>query len=527
MARAIPTSHADLGSFQASTEVWQDWRDARNIVSVPVLRDKSPYFKLFCARPTVRILFYTDSASVAFNPAADFGVDRLRDLIRSHNTFYVNFEIDLLNRHAGGHAANKLTPALLAGYQQVWFFGVGQCNLPGEPENELTNAEVAALTNWMSTSGGDGGVLITGDHANGKPPGADAALDPLLNLGRAIGHRVPRAGRLRKWEGPPSAGSDNHNTQEPDGVNNLNNLTLQDDAFPQRLILTRYPLGWWFPRWVRRYRPHPLFCGRNGPIDVFPDHMHEGQLLIPSAYPAAEWPSGASGQPVPEVIARGTDKRNGAVYGIATAYDGGPAGVGRVVADATWHHYFNVNLRGFTAGPVLDDIANFFVNLAVWLSPADKRRQMSCRVWWWVATHPAVLMVARSPIWVLGETAYNVLGKVASQCEILEFIDWPLYEIPRGIPLPWPPEELILGGIMERYHEALDAAAAGKELPDRRELVADGFRRAFAAHGQELSETLEGAESLAKQLDAMFTPTRAKGAGDKGVNGPRNKNKRR
>ena len=72
------------------------------------------------------------------------------------------------------------------------------------PENELTDPEVQALEVWMSGSS-QGGVLITGDHSNGRPLGADPGLNSLVNLGRALGHRVPRGGRLRVWEGLPSS----------------------------------------------------------------------------------------------------------------------------------------------------------------------------------------------------------------------------------------------------------------------------------------------------------------------------------
>ncbi|HXT88003.1 MAG TPA: hypothetical protein VN714_01985, partial [Trebonia sp.] len=70
--------------------------------------------------------------------------------------------------------------------------------------------------------------------------------------------------------------------------------------------------------------------------------MHEGALAFPSSYPTPEWPSGPFGQPTPEVVARGTDKRFAATYDLVSAYDGSMASVGRIVADSTWHHYFHV-----------------------------------------------------------------------------------------------------------------------------------------------------------------------------------------
>jgi hypothetical protein len=472
--------------------------DDPRIGEIPIPKEDHPLFRWFCPKPTVRILFYTDDFSVLLNNVSSFGVGILRDLIVNHNTFYANFDIHLLNRHDPSHAANKLTPALLSSYDQVWFFGVRQANLqaagglPAEPENELTGPEVTALQAWMGT----GGVLITGDHANPRPSRADPALDPLVNLGRALGYRVPRAGELRRWEGLPDASIlGSHNTQVPDGVSNLNDLTLQDDALPQALILKRYPL-WSFPPWLRRSRPHPLFCGRKRPITVFPDHMHEGELVIPTAFPAGTWPSGVWGQPLPEVIARGTDKRNGNVYGVSTAYEGSAAGVGRIVADSTWHHYFNINLQGFPPGPVLDDIADHYVNLAVWLSPPGKRWAMRCWTWWWLAHNPSVQMVFGHPLHILGFNAYNVLGQVASQCTITEFV-WPFpWFAPLHERYPWPPEEFVLGGILQQYHEAFELAEAGQEAPGQEELIVRGLRAATEAHMTELRATVEAAQNV-------------------------------
>jgi hypothetical protein len=467
---------------------------------------KHPWWPWFCPKPTVKILFYTDDPTVVANTTNTFGVGLLRDLMLTHNTFHTNFQIDVLDRHAGGHAAQKLTPVLLRTYDQLWFFGVRQCNVTNQPQNELTDPEVAALQAWMDEGGG---VLMTGDHANPRPAGADPGLDSLVNLGRALGHRVPRAGELRRWEGLPNAvpGSSSHNTQEPDGVNNLDNLTLQDDAIPQRLILTKYSVGWILPFWLRRYRPHPLFCGRKGPIEVFPDHMHEGQLEIPSAFPPANWPSGPGGQPLPEIIARGTDKRNGSVYGVTSAYDGAMAGVGRIVADATWHHYFNINLVGFPAGSTTrESIADFFVNLGIWLSPPAKRHQMRCWFWWYLAVHPTVRMVAGHPYSVLGATALDVLGRRASQCLITELVwPWPVFEVERE-KFPWPPEELVLGGVLAQYQEVFARAAEdpSPDLPGREEILRLGVRAGLEEHAKELRRAAEAAEELRGFAEEKF-----------------------
>jgi len=493
----------------------------------PILTHKDPLWPLFCPKPTVKILCYTDDTGVQMDRSTAFGLGILKDWLQSANPFYANFQLDLLNRHDGGHAHNKLTAALLGGYDQVWFFGVGQCNLSTEPQNELTAPEIAALQTWMDAGGG---VLITGDHANPKPFGADAGLDPLLNLGRAIGKGVPRAGQLRKWEGLPDASiTNNHNTMVPTAALpdvNVGGQPQQSDHVPQQLILTRHTVPTWHPYFIRKKRPHPLFCGRTGLIDIFPDHMHEGLPVLPTAY-GPEWPTGPGGiQPLPAIEAKGTDKRNGAIYPVSIAYDGDDGSVGRIVADATWHHYFNINLEGFTSGspaftadgsPEQKALANYYQNLAVWLSPKAKRQAMRCSIWWWLVTHPEIIEVARAPFWILGGAAYDVLGRWASQCTITEFIwiDFPKYLLyerdPKHPPLPWPPEEVILGGILLEYQEAIQHAAAGKPVPDRHALQASGFKRAAAYHAESLAAGLKGAQSAVEALEKVLHQGHGKG----------------
>jgi hypothetical protein len=493
----IPTPQPEPSEVE--TDRWTDPRRPWIEIKYPVPM-AIPIRDLICPRPTVRILFYTDDFSVEFDNASEFGVSRLRDLILAHNPFYATFQIDLLNRHAGGHAANKLTSALLGTYDQVWFFGIRQANTTSASQNELTTAEVGALNTWMTT----GGVLITGDHANPRPPGAATTLNSLVNLGRAIGHRVPRAGELRRWEGPPGADHvTNHNTQVPVGATFIESLVLQEDAVPQALILKRYALPTVFSPWLYRSQPHSLFCGRDREITVFPDHMHEGQIEIPLTFPTSRWPSSGGVQPLPEVVAWGTDKRDGNVYPVVAAYDGQLAGVGRIVSDSTWHHYFNVNLVGFGPGPIRDDIADYFVNLAVWLTPAPKREQMKCWLWWWVVLQPTVQMAKYQPLRLLGAAARDVLGRVATQCQITEFTDF--FDLDPKIlaKVPWPPEEFLLGGIVREYHDAIDFMEANPK--SRRQLDPQQLRRRGLVGGVEdsvadLEEGVAGLRQLAGEL---------------------------
>jgi hypothetical protein len=415
-----------------------------------------------------------------------------------------------VNRFGGAVPVNGITSAtatltaqFLAGYDQIWFFGVNQCNLGSQPDNELSDSEVAALDGWMRT----GGVLMTGDHANPNPNPANG-LGPLVNLGRALGHRVPRAGQLRKWEGLPSSDFSltapgdpmgpraNHNTQQPNPPMPIDSLGPQSDPNPQPLQLKKYPLWSFHPWWERRERPHPLFCGRSGPIEVFPDHMHEGMLTLPGAG-APDWPAGGVG---PEVIASGRDTRTGRVWPVVSAYDGIPGGVGRIVADSTWHHYFHINLVGFAPGsPARQKISEYYVNLAVWLSPPAKREAMRCSALWQLFRHAAVREITLQPPWVLGGQAFDVLDRVSGRCTLVDLIfPWDKYVIQEELPhWPWPPEEWLLGGILYEYQLA---ANAGERIESRQVLRQRGIERAVTEQRRAFEHGLKETSVLADRL---------------------------
>ena len=123
------------------------------------------------------------------------------------------------------------------------------------------------------------------------------------------------------------------------------------------------------------FYPHPLLCSTHGPIDVLPDHMHEGEVIEPwdlsaslafGAKSFVEYPTDVHGyQEKPQIVAWGkvielrpTRARrvpytgepdypaNARPFGVVGAYDGHRVGVGRVAVDSTWHHFFDINLIG-------------------------------------------------------------------------------------------------------------------------------------------------------------------------------------
>ena len=495
----------------------------------PIPQEGDPRLVWYCPKPTIRILFYVDDPAMNLSPwyerrdhrggrlsvtENEFGLYIMRDLLMNEGSELADFEISLLDRHQGGQAANRLVPDLLAGYDEVWFFGRRQMNTPTEPDNELTDPEIAALLEWMNS----GGMLMTGDHANPQPRVGgvyvDPTLDHLLGLGRAIGHRVPRAGALRRWEGSPAIDEQVfdgeqtyiYNTQVPVGTTDPKDLALQEDEWPQKLILTTYALpssGPLHSSQTLGRQVHRLFCGDAAPISVFPDHMHEGALVMPQTFPTEVWPSGPSGQPLPEVVARGTDV-NGEVRDLVMVYDGTPAGVGRIVADSTWHHYFNVNLIGFPAdGNVSSQLSQYYVNLAVWLAPLAKRQAMAWWQRWQLANNATVQMSYGNPIAVIGRTATGVLRRTLGPCIVGDLVDTMEFASMSAQDGLKPPPELLVGGVINAYLEAFEQARTDDRAQEEGidALTARGLRAAYDEFAVSLRNAAEGAERARELLE--------------------------
>jgi hypothetical protein len=251
-------------------------------------------------------------------------------------------------------------------------------------------------------------------------------------------------------------------------------------------------------------------------IHVFPDHGHEGAIIIPKGkLNRNEWPVAKDGagnvvQPQPNVIAYGFDRRRGQLVSLIAAYDGDRVNVGRVVADSTWHHYLNLNLTGFPhpapEGSDSDQIGQFYANLALWLSPITKRRQMGLAMCWRLATLTLLLEGTGDPLRI-GSFAFSALSQVASPCEIHEMLRAiapeqykPLYFPDGGSPFnPIPPKELLLGCVLRSYHkEMIKAESEEASLQPRAvgEVVEEGFKDAFKEFAERLSRMALDASNL-------------------------------
>lgn len=392
--------------------------------------------------PTLKIIVYTDCQSIFNeNPISPRGsLSDFKAFTRYKIEDLVDVKFCFVNRHSTNpqtgkeiHAGQKVTCDLLKDTDEFWVFGRRKINNDTQPENELDKPELDALDAWMTTK--KGGVFVTGDHSEPDetlhgPPSCKADHKTFLSLGRALGSRIPRAHQLRDWEGPPTncneAGiplpdRDNFNTQEGAEPDKLDDPLLESDKTPQNICLT-----------LKDSQPHRLFWyfdpdGTFRPIDKLPDHPHEGYTLAPDKLDG-EWPPKSL---PPEIVAHGRDKRfpnENRVGGLVTAFDGDSAGIGRIVVDSSFHHYLNYNLMGIPDRDVhsklplpkteLDQIAQFFGNLALWLAPKHIRDKIKIDLLLSLARDPSVLETRGHSVFTVGQVSRVVLKATIKEARL-------------------------------------------------------------------------------------------------------------
>ncbi len=338
-------------------------------------------------------------------------------------------------------------------YDQVWFFGARTNENDAE---RLDDDELEIISRWMDEE--QGGVFACGDHAD---------------FGASMCSRIPRVKSMRKWtpgQGVPQASGTNRHDTLMKGHDAFYTFNDESDDIPMKTRLRRYP-HWSFSPFSLRWSPHPVLCGRNGPIDVLPDHPHEGEVIEPTdptasfafnGYSNDEYPQVSGHRELPDIIAWArvqgdhtsvTDLNKGAAnakeFGAVGAYDGHRADIGRVVVDSTWHHWMDVNLIGRPDFPIdpIDPVAagdpkkegflhssagqaeyarikEYFLNVAKWLGAPAKQNCMFMRATWGIiCRYPlAEQLSPRLPIWQLGAFARDAIGRRASQCSMRQWL---------------------------------------------------------------------------------------------------------
>lgn len=412
----------------------------------------------------VRVLIVSDYFD-GFS-TGDFGLSELVNILSTPPGPYVTFQITKANRGADVTATTEnfdftntshFDPAK---FDQIWFFGVYGTG-SGFP---LSPTELKIVSQFMDSGKG---VFATGDHED---------------LGVSLSGLIPRVRTMRKWyypgvgpEGepvaPPAGGPDRLDTLS-EGYDADYQFDDQSDDVPQ-YITPKYYYSHLFPYyWRWKKYPHPLLCSKTGVINVLPDHPHEGECIVPGdltksytfdGYTTEEYPviPGTTTRLKPEVIAtssvrndRGPEDVKGVLnartFGAISAYNGHTVNVGRVVCDATWHHFFNINLAGTPGGSIpekqvgfkgsvdpvhqaeYNKIKSYFRNIAVWLSPKSKIDCMRKRLYWTVRwdsvieiDFPRVKNISElslDKLLFLGTMARDVLNRYAPQCVVTAWL---------------------------------------------------------------------------------------------------------
>jgi len=385
---------------------------------------------------TVKVLVVTDSEVGGFLDG-DFHLGEFLSVLRA--TAWDGFGLQITTAHredvnaaaVGANLVNfDFSSHDLTQYDEILLFPIRRDNAslrvpPGAParSSNASAAEVAALARFMD---GGGGVFATGDHED---------------LGAGLCARLPRVRNMRRWfwraagpngEPPAPFGTpglatedelrDRHDTlvsgHDADPARPLDNFQFDDQSdnvaqrIQPRIFETRSS------RYVIQRWPHPLLCSPEGTVRYLPDHAHEGQCEVPAnlglrvtegGYDEEEYPVVGSGRLAPVVVADATvigghvtldpfkPPVHGRLFGVIGAWDGHRAAragqrMGRVVVDATWHHFFNINLTGDPASgepakrlgfraplnPGQPDhyrmIKHYFRNIVYWLIPQRRWR---------------------------------------------------------------------------------------------------------------------------------------------------------
>ena len=497
----------------------------------------------------IRLFTYVDilivvDTEIDTNPGIGFGIGSVIELLRATTVGCMHFRVDIAERSAGSPAVvaspgpyqPKYTAfrfdmiddgaLVIDKYEQIWCFGFKPDNFGGSDANidqpgalPATDAELAKLANWMKTK--QGGMFATGDHDY---------------LGASMCRRIPRIGTMRRWtnaDGVPPIGSpDRIDTLRPPsalfepgapgGPQELFNEPHQGDT-------TIQPIEW--VPWQRRRvsslfesrRPHPVLCHPTlGPINVMPDHAHEGlcrdtgSVSLTGTYefdgtgPQLEYPDalGGGAKPAPMVIAYGSTLGDPpynfgkgpqparARFPMISVYDGHLAGVGRCATDSTWHHWMDANIGAIktAGGNDWEKVKRYYINLAVWLSPPGYNT--SCLYLTTFVSHfNHVGLQEYSPKLSnveLGRALHGYLVTLFGPCwvsqvvlEILDILKVRLRDDPR-FPLPpepclsCPPIELIeltaLGGLVRAsLDEATQIHSAARELRSAHQIKMTSF----------------------------------------------------
>lgn len=364
------------------------------------------------ARYRIRILIVADGIIHFETPENGFGLKEL--IAKSLLPTEGNWELEITTARRFDDDDNctenkdfrfDVDPFGIEHFDEVWLFGqLGE----NDPEKLLLPTELAVLSDFMNAGGG---VFATGDHAD---------------LGFALCGNIPRVNSMRKWSFKGSSSLRAPGKEDNTRIDTLREgydlgfqMDDQSDTVPQEIRPKFFsnPGG-------KGSHPHPLLADRGFAITVLPDHMHEGECVVPKdltkviriagrpSFP--EYPKlrgHKSARLAPEVVAISTSAggylRSEAgkdippveprSFCIIVAYDGhcvetvnenGVSKIGRVVVDASFHHFLDINLNGTGSNssdrkgfynsdgkPTKDyeSFKKYYRNIVTWLLPPNRQ----------------------------------------------------------------------------------------------------------------------------------------------------------
>lgn len=269
-------------------------------------------------------------------------------------------------------------------YDELWLFG----DDGEDPKLAITESESKAITKFMDEGGG---VFATGDHED---------------LGSAMCGDIPRVRRMRRWHFKKKSTRDDIPAPSRNESTRIDTLREgidpgfqgsdeEKDAFPQE-IRPKFFVN----ETSTAAEPHEILAKGKFAITILPDHMHEGECVSPREIQKKackdeeirkEFPVRSNGEPVwPQVVAVASSAGGAFVprerilpvdprcYIVISAYDGHLVNLGRVVVDASFHHFVNYNLSGFIKHnrptEEFEIFAQYYRNTLHYLLPPKKQQ---------------------------------------------------------------------------------------------------------------------------------------------------------
>ena len=251
------------------------------------------------------------------------------------------FEVTARDRDLPGAPDAMLSTLDTSYFDQLWLFAV-------DTGDGLTTEDCAAISKFRRAGGG---LMVTRDHMD-----LGSSICTLGGVGKAHHFHTRNV--------------------DPDEKSHA-----IDDPYSTNILWPNYHSGANGDfQSIEIVGPvHPVLADTGSPtgaIRTLPAHPHEGAVSAPADEPSAR------------VIARGHSKVTGAPFNIAVAFEASDDG-GRAIAQSTFHHFADYNLRPHLGAPsfvdeppgdglarspeAMADAYRYLGNIAAWLGRREVR----------------------------------------------------------------------------------------------------------------------------------------------------------